>query len=207
MRESLKQLDFVEAAQLINCEVAVIKAVCEVEAPKGGFLKNDKPVILYEPFQFGDLTKQKFDGTVIQIDKINYPLSLNRRKLPWTVKNAKYGPSSIQHEKLEAAKKLDNDSAIKACSWGRFQLMGFNYKLCGFETLKEFVEAMYEGEREHLFAFVHFIKNMKLDDELREKNFETFAFHYNGPKQDKGTTNEKDDYDYFLQQAYKKYVA
>lgn len=207
MKQALKELDFVTAAQMIGCEVAAVKAVCEVEAPKGGFLQNDKPTLLYEPFQFGDLTKHQFEGTVIQIDNVNYPLSLNRRKLPWSVKNAMYGTVSIQHEKLEAAKRLSKDSAIMCCSWGRFQILGSNYKLCGFYSLDEFVAAMYDSERKQLFAFVNYIKNRKLDDELRNKNWERFAFYYNGPKQDKGTANEKDDYDYFLEQAYKKHTA
>jgi len=207
MKPILKQLDFVEAAQLIGCEVAVIKAVCEVEAPKGGFLRDDKPTILYEPFQFGELTKHKHNNTVSQIDNVNYPLSLNKRNLPWSIKNAKYGTSDIQHEKLEAAKRLDKNAALMACSWGKFQILGSNYKLAGFKTLDEFIAAMYEGERKHLFAFVNYVKNRKLDDELIEKNFEAFAFAYNGPKQDKGTANETDDYDWFLREAYKKHVA
>lgn len=200
--KALKELDFIQAANIIGCEVEVIKAVCEVEAPRGGFMPDGKPIILYEPFQFGDLTKHKYFNASITIDGIVYPLSLNRRIIPWSVKNAQYGRSNIQHQKLEAAKLLDPIAAEKACSWGKFQIMGYNHKLCGYNTLYDFVVAMYKDEGEHLKAFINFIKNTRLDDELREKRWEDFAFAYNGPKQDKGTAYKKDDYDYFLEQAY-----
>lgn len=203
MRE-LKELDYIRAAGSLSCEVEVIKAVCEVEAPRGGFQQDGKPVILFEPFQFGDLSKNRFPNAKVTINGIDYPLSLNRRIIPWTVKNAQYGRSAIQHQKLDAARVLDPIAALKACSWGKFQIMGFNFKQCGFSSLHEFINAMYKDEGEHLSAFINFIKNMKLDDELRDKRWEDFAFAYNGPKQDKGTANKTDDYSYFLEEAYKK---
>ena len=205
MKPALKELDYVTAAQMIGCSVAMIKAVCKVEAPKGGFFKNDRPTILFEPYWFGELTGHKYDNTVIQIDNVNYPLSLNRRKLPWSVKNAKYGASDIQYEKLEAAMKFDKDAAQKSCSWGKFQILGVDYKICGFKTLDEFVAAMYESERKHLFAFINFVKAKKLDDELQREDCLNFAIGYNGPKQDKGTVDEKDDYSYFLKVALDEY--
>jgi len=203
MKELLEE-DYIKAAEKLNCEVNTIKAVCMVEAPKGGFQKDGKPVILFEPYQFSNLTKGLFDNKFVTINKINYPLSINKRKKPWTVANAKYGPSSIQHQKLEAAKLLDFEAALKACSWGKFQIMGYNYKMCGHSTIQSFVNSMMLNEGTHLNAFVHFIQNMKLDDELRDKNWVAFAFRYNGPKQDKGTSDKSDDYSTYLEKAYKK---
>lgn len=205
--KKLFEIDFINAAKKLNCEVEAIKAVCEVEAPGGGFQSDGKPRILYEPFQFGELTKHKHDNTSIIIDDILYPLSLNRRVIPWSVKNAKYGPSHIQHRKLEAACKYNVDAAMMCCSWGKFQILGSNYKLCGFNSVIDFCAAMYRGEDEHLNTFVNFILANKLDDELRYKQWEQFAFQYNGPKQDKGTSDVTDDYSFFLEKAYKKFKA
>ncbi|MCG8713904.1 N-acetylmuramidase family protein, partial [Tenacibaculum finnmarkense] len=41
----INEKDFKEAAKTLGVEVAIIKAVCEVEAPMGGFLRTGEPVI------------------------------------------------------------------------------------------------------------------------------------------------------------------
>ena len=178
MKPTLTENDFVLAAQLLIVEVSAIKAVCKVEAPKGGFFIDDRPAILYEPFKFGGLTGNVHDNVVVQIDNINYPLSLKGR---WNRERAMYGPSTIQYYKLEAAKKLNEEAALKCCSWGKFQILGENYKEAGFDSVHAFVNAMQIGEREHLMAFVKYIKSRKLDDFLRRKAWPQFAEKYNGP--------------------------
>ena len=198
MKPLLKDLDFVVASQLIICEPAVIKAVCRVEAPRGGFMKDDRPLILFEPYRFSNLTAGKYQGTVIQIDNVNYPLSLSGH---WDREVAMYGPSSIQYEKLGAAQKLDNDAALKSCSWGKFQIMGENFNLCGFSNVTDFVTAMNIGEKEHLMAFVRYVKSRKLDDMLRLKDWAGFALHYNGPGY------KQNQYDSKLQDAYQSIVS
>jgi len=198
MKETLKELDFVTAAQLLIVEVASIKAVCKVEAPKGGFFIDDRPAILYEPFTFGRLTKHIHDNTVIQIDNINYPLSLKGR---WNRERAVYGPSTIQYYKLDAAKKLDEEAALKCCSWGKFQILGENYKEAGFDFVHAFVDAMQIGEKEHLTAFVKYIKSRKLDEALRVRDWKKFALKYNGPGY------EQNQYDIKLEKAYREYLT
>lgn len=198
MRQPLKEIDFELAAQLLIVEVAAIKAVCKVEAPKGGFFIDDGPVILYEPFKFGALTKHVHDGAVIQIDNINYPLSLKGR---WNRERAMYGPGTIQYQKLDAAKKLDEEAALKCCSWGKFQILGENYAECGFDSVHAFVDAMQIGEKEHLTAFVKYIKSRKLDEALRVRDWKKFAFKYNGPGY------EQNKYDVKLETAYREYLS
>lgn len=204
MPELLTEQDYVDAAATIGCEVAVIKAVRAVECPRGGFYANGFPVLLFEPFQFSDLTKGAFDGKTVTIKDTKYPLSINRRKKPWTVANAMYGPSSIQQAKLVAARVLDNDSALEACSWGMAQIMGFNYHMCDYANIQDFVNGMCKSEGDQLNAFVHFIKNSKMDQFLVNKDWVRFAVRYNGNRQDKGTADKTDDYSYFLEKAYKK---
>ena len=194
----LIDLDFVVAAQLLNCEVAAIKAVCEVEAPKGGFFFDSRPTILYEPYIFGRLTKHQYDNVVIQVDGINYPISLRGK---WDRERAMYGLSTIQYYKLDAAKKYNEEAALKACSWGKFQILGDNHKECGFNSVKEFVDAMHKGEKEQLFAFVKYIKTRKLDDELRNKSWALFAAAYNGPGY------QQNQYDIKLQKAYERFIS
>ena len=77
--------------------------------------------------------------------------------------------------------------------------MGFNFTLAGYNSLQQFVTAMYTSEAEHLKAFVEYIKNTFLDDELRDKRWTDFARKYNGP------IYYKNNYDGKLKDAYKKY--
>ena len=204
MPEILNEQNFIDAAVTLDCEVNVIKAVCQIEAPRGGFDAKGRPVILFEPYIFSDRTRGQFDGTTVTIKGIKYPLSINRRKKPWSVKNAKYGLYSIQHDKLAAAQLLDEEAALKACSWGKFQILGDNHRLCGHPSVLTFVAAMKESEYTQLEVFIQFIQNSKLVGTLQTKNWKSFAYHYNGPRQDKGTKDITDDYSYFLEKAYKK---
>lgn len=203
----LSEKDYQLAANLLSCEIAAVKAVVEVESRGSGFQVDGKPIILFEPYQFADHTKNRFAGKTVTIHGVIYPLSINRRERVWTVKNAKYGPSSIQHLKLDAAKALDETAAYKSCSWGLFQILGSNYRMCGYSSVQNFVAAMCKSEFEQLQAFCHFVINAKLATALINHDWVEFAVHYNGPKQDKGTADETDDYDYFLQKAYEKLKA
>jgi glutathione synthase/RimK-type ligase-like ATP-grasp enzyme len=40
-----------------------------------------------------------------------------------------------------------------ATSWGKFQMMGFNYKIVGFETVGDMVDYLKKGEAEQLEVF------------------------------------------------------
>ena len=87
-----------------------------------------------------------------------------------------------------------------ATSWGLGQIMGFNYKLAGWPTIKSFVQAMYESEKCQLLAVCRFIKsNNTMYNALRNKDWATFARLYNGPSY---TVNK---YDEKLKNAYEKY--
>jgi hypothetical protein len=61
--------------------------------------------------------------------------------------------------------------------------MGENYKLAGFNTLKDFLKAMEESESKQLDAFVQFLKSTGADKYLQAKEWTNFAISYNGPKQ------------------------
>ena len=58
---------------------------------------------------------------------------------------------------------------------------------------------MYKSEREHLMAFVNYVIQMSLVDELINKKWADFARKYNGPEY------KKNNYDIKLAAAYKKY--
>jgi hypothetical protein len=183
-KTGLANQDFTDAANIINCEVAAIKAVAEVESRGGGFLDNGEPIILFERHIFSRRTNHLFDKTHPDISN---------------PKAGGYGKTAEQHERLARAVKLNRNAALMSASWGMFQIMGFNYSLCGFSSLQEFINAMYSSERNHLLAFVEYIRQASLGDELRDRKWTDFARKYNGPDY------AKNNYDTKLAAAYKKY--
>lgn len=162
--------DFSEAATLLGCSVAAVRAVCEVEAPRGGFNPDGTPVTLFEGHKFWQFTSGKFK---VQAPDLCYQ--------EWTRQH--YGKTwQEEQQRLQRAMKLDREAALKSASWGKFQIMGFNHGSCGFQTLQSFVNAMYAGEREQLLAFCNFVRLTGLAHALRDGNWSGFARGYNGPR-------------------------
>ncbi|WP_340074554.1 N-acetylmuramidase family protein [Leptobacterium sp. I13] len=185
----ITEQDYIRAAQILDCEVAVIKAVADVESRGSGFNRDGTPKTLFEGHWFHKFTDGKFTG-IWKYRSISYPR--------WT--RVFYGNQTIEKKRLSLAASLDREAALKSCSWGKFQIMGFNYDKCGFRTVQEFVNAMYESEGAQLQAFVNYIKNRRLDDELRDKNWSRFAYYYNG------SGYRANKYDVKLEKAYLKYL-
>lgn len=187
MKAKLTHSDFQRAARELGCEVAAVKAVCEVEAPKGGFLPDGQVTILFERHKFYQFTKGAFVKS--------HPVLCNP-------KAGGYGSGGqLQHTKLAAATKLNRTAALLSCSWGKFQIMGYNYRLAGFKSLQAFINAMHESEGRQLDAFIQFVKNSGLADELKRKDWTGFALGYNGRKY------YINQYDKKMAAAYKKFSA
>lgn len=188
MTSKIAESDFRRAANRLGCDVAAVMAVAEVESPRGPFLPSGEPTILYEPHIFSRLTRRRFDKSH---PHLSYP--------SW--RPGKYGPVSSQHGKLQKAVLLDPSAALQACSWGQFQIMGFNHARCGHETVQSFVNAMYKSAPAQFDAFVAFnLSDPRLVTALRGRMWATYARVYNGPAY---ATHK---YDVRLAAAYAKYV-
>lgn len=179
MSTQLTDESYAHAAWFLRCDVPAIKAVAEVEAgSQGAFLKSGQPVILFEPHIFSRLTGGKHDGLTTRVlsDAQQYPISYPK----W--RPGAYGPTSIQHERLDAAVAIDRSNALMSASWGLFQILGSNYRRAGFESIQEFVNGMMRDADSHLRAFVNFVaSDAKIANALRAHDWQAFALRYNGP--------------------------
>lgn len=182
----LTEVDFTEAASLLDVDVAAVKCVTEVESKGGGYLASNRPKILLEAHLFGRLTNQKYTSSHPHISAPKWDRSL-------------YKGGEGEYSRLEEAMKLDEKAALCSASWGLFQILGSNHKACGFATVEDFVKANIESERSQLLAFISFVKTNKLDVHLRNKNWAEFAKKYNGPGY------AANQYDVKLQNAYNKF--
>ncbi len=167
----LSESDVARAAEFLNVDEAAVRAVIEVEAASYGFDAKGRPRILFEPHIFwrelgpGILRSEaKEAGLAYPRWRRNYPRTMDAR-----------------YAQLARAMQIDRTAALKSASWGLGQVMGFNYRLAGFDTVDAFVSAMKESEGAHLMAMASFIKNRGLDEALRRHDWAAFARGYNGP--------------------------
>jgi hypothetical protein len=179
MKTGISEESFKSAARELQCEIELIKAVDAKESRGGGFLKNGDVKILFEPHIFWKYLRSA--GIKPILSNICYPV--------WGTKP--YGKESQQHAKLQKAVLINRDIALMSASWGRFQIMGFNFKACGCKSIQEFVNKMMDSEQSQLQLFVNYIINSNLDDELQNLDFKGFARSYNGPLHERNNYAKK----------------
>lgn len=156
-----------------------IQALINVESGKSGYMSDGRPYILFEAHWFSKLTDHKYDGTHPNISSKTWNRDL-------------YGaPGRNQYVRLEIAMSLDMKAALQACSWGRFQIMGFHYNALGFNTVEDMVGAFCESEAAQLDAFIEFLGLNKILQPLRELDWPVVAYKYNGPSYSKNKYDEK----------------
>ena len=172
--------DYRDAAAFLGCKPAAIKAVAMVESPvelldgdpNGSFDEYDRPLILYERHVFARCTDPKGKYDVAHPD-------LSGFRKPYGPGG--YGKYAAQYEKLERAYALDPEAALKACSWGMFQILGENYAACGFGDVESFVTKMCRSEESQLDILCTFINgNQRLLNALRREDWVGFSYNYNG---------------------------
>lgn len=166
--------DIIIAAGRINVPAAQIKALSDVESPKGGFNANGTPKILFE--------RHKFWQALTKLDWITKRNEMYLKYPDICNPDAGGYNDRPQYEKLEIAATLNWDAAHESASWGFGQVMGFNWKSLGYDSVRDFVTLMYASEGYQLDAVCRYIKVNKLDDALRRKDWAAFALGYNGKK-------------------------
>ncbi len=201
----LSEKDLIDFAKKYGLELAAVKAVNQIESSGKGFLAFGKPRILFEGHVFwGELKKRN-------IEPNNFINSLSQDVLyeKWTKKYYRGGEG--EYERMEKAASISGlplakEAAYCSASWGAFQIMGYNYKNLGYNSVDSWVSAMNDHEREHLAAFGKFIVMKKISGKnliewLKLKNWAKFAEGYNG------SGYKKNKYDEKLKAAYNKFLG
>ena len=182
----ITQEQYVELSKEYGLEIALIKAVEQVESNGDGYLSNEDLKILFEGHIFSKLTNGKYDKSNLTISYLKWVRTF-------------YKGGIAEYDRLEEAYKLDALQALKSASWGTFQIMGFNYEVCGYSSVVDFVQDVRIGLYYCLKHFFTYCTNRKLIDKLKKKDWRGFAKSYNG------LGYEKNSYHTKLENAYKKY--
>lgn len=187
-QRGISEADYAAVARQLGVDPAAIKAVADVEASGDGFLASGKPKILFEAHIFSQKTGHRYDGSHPNISSPHWNRAL-------------YGAGGEhQWQRFEEAYKLDPQAAMQSASWGRFQIMGFNYKAAGFHDVQSFVNAMKHSEGDQLKAFASFIEsNPAMHHALQRHDWAAFARAYNGPGY------AQNDYDTKIAAAYRRF--
>lgn len=182
----MSSLDITRAALKIGCEEAAIHAVISTESGGDGFLADGsgRSPILYEAHRMSKETGGRFDKSHPTLSTPVWDRSL-------------YKGGAREYDRLAEAIKLDREAALKATSWGMFQILGSNHKAAGYPDVESFVAAMADSEGAQLDAFVSFVQSKNLGRYLIAKDWASFARGYNG------TGYALNKYDVKLATAYK----
>jgi hypothetical protein len=191
----IQEQDYENAANALGVEVEVVKAIKDVESSGSGYVFSNHPKILFEGHVFWKQLKN------IHIEPSNHKDS-DILYSTWTKDH--YKGDVAEYVRLQKARQININAANASASWGLFQIMGNNYKLCGCDSISDFVKRMCMSESEQLMLFVEYIKKRKLHQYLKPDHtgnipWAEFARRYNG------AGYEKNKYHIKLKEAYEKY--
>jgi peptidoglycan hydrolase-like protein with peptidoglycan-binding domain len=189
----LSDADFQAAADRLGPGVSplLVRAFAEVESGgKSGFGADRRPIVAFEGHWFRKLTHHRYDKSHPQLSHAY----VKKAGAEWQANNH---DQATAWKTVETAAVLDHDAALKSCSWGMFQVMGFNHAACGYATVDGFVDAMKAGERGQLDAFVGFCLHAAgMTRAMAAKDFAGMAARYNG--------DDYGDYDKRIERAYRR---
>lgn len=195
MKDKLTNEMIKDLANRLSIEPALLKAVQLVEAAgRDGFLADGKPQILFEGhIMYKEVHKKFPDRDLAYLCKRYSTIFFPK----WD--KSKYLGGVHEYKRLELAKEIDEECALKATSWGMFQIMGFNHNLCGCKDVFDFVHKMSESHEKQLELMYYFMNNSGCLKELKEKDWAGFAKKYNGPGY------AQNAYDQKLRNAYENF--
>ncbi|MBE9184888.1 N-acetylmuramidase family protein [Microcoleus sp. LEGE 07076] len=188
VQPALSKSDYQDLSDEFDLEIALVKAVMKVESAGSGFLLKEpspaRPKILFEAHWFYKLTPK--------------PVSQSRPDLSSPVwdRDLYKGGSAEWDERLLDAMEFDEIQALKSASFGLGQVMGFNYTVAGCASIQQFIQENFAGEYWQARHMMNYIVNKNLLGHLKRKNWNKFAFGYNGEKY------WENEYDIKLAKAY-----
>lgn len=169
--DRLTDSHYERAGAALDCPPAAIRALAIVESAEKP-LVDGRPVIRFEAHKWRQFRRARGDALVF--DRARNP---SRQPERWA--------------QFEAMHAIDPAAAILSHSWGAFQIMGFNHRMCGYESPDAFASAMHDVSKQ-VRALVAFVRaQSRLHEGLKARDARLVAYHYNGPQYRRNSYHEK----------------
>ncbi len=149
-------------ADALSVDMAAIRALAIVETRDRPFV-DGVPIVRFEAHHWRK--RRQATKSAMAFDRKSNWRDLTRR---W--------------EMFEAMARMQLGPAIKAHSFGAYQIMGFNHYHCGFEYPQAFLDAMrtVDGQATALIRFIE--KSPSLHRALEQKDPHGVGKQFNGPR-------------------------
>lgn len=158
-----------------GCHPADLDAIAEVESAGFGWFPDGRMKILFEKHWF----YKNLSGSA-RTQAVKAGLARKRWISPSKGGYRDQNTPDDRYGILARAIQINEEAALRSVSMGRFQIMGFNYKLCGFSSAKQMWAAFLDSEKHQVLAFANFLRNKNLLPSLQSRDFERIETVYNG---------------------------
>lgn len=180
-----------ELSELLNIPVNALVAVLVAESSGRTFAADGRMIIRFENHLFYRFWGEKNQAVFNRYFRFDTSSGANNWKghewrpnleSPWQVF---HGTQSKEWDVLMFARALDDTAALLSISMGAPQIVGFNYKRVGYESVQHMFEAFARSAHAQLLGMFDFVKGSAATSPaiqaLQSKDYLTFASIYNGP--------------------------
>lgn len=174
--KQLTYAGFTALAKAYGIEPAQACAIMLKESKAKSFDDQGRPYILFERHQFfRSLERILGRAKAVETSRSNPSLC---NASPTAAGD--YGTSSAQWGKFSVAQSINRIAAIESCSWGAGQVMGYHWKLLGYSSAQDMVNAMFKSEVAQVEAIFRYLKENNLISALNAGRVDEVARGYNG---------------------------
>lgn len=184
-KAGITQADIDTEAADIKVPSRALAAILHVETSGFGFLQDNKPKVLFERHifykQLVALGKQDLATKLMTSN----PSLCNTTPGGYSVGANAEERGQREHQRLATAASYCREAALNSASWGVGQLMGFNWKQCGYASQQQFINAMYGSSLQQLDGMTRFIKsigNLLRGLQATPPDWQAVARFYNGER-------------------------
>lgn len=186
---------FATAAASLGVPESYVRAIAQVETNGDSFLPDGRTKILFERHKFYFYLPQQLAGDPSAVAHITQKLGIPATtSIPSILAEMTkqqngicnpvqggYSGGGAEWDRLNLAMDYNVEAGAMSASYGGFQLMGFNYKLCGYTSARAMMLDLAGSESKQFLAVVSFIKNNpNLLKAVRAADWASFASGYNG---------------------------
>lgn len=190
-RPCISEKDWEEISKDLGVEVAILKAIHEVETSGSSYFKEGYPALLFEAHIF--YRELKAEGKNPDLLMSSHPGVISKS---WNKKLYKGGVGEVS--RINEAFLISPKAALRSASYGAFQICGFN---CGKIGPYEFYRRMWTSETGQLRILSDFLVSTGIIKAVRDLDFKEIARRYNGPGYAANGYHTK------LEKAYQKYKS